>query len=268
MKSSLVNMVCVLLGITAVTSAAVGVVYSMTDKPIAEAKARKKVDALGLVLPQFDNRPAEEVQTVKVDGEDMFVYTAKMGESVVGYAVESFTNSGFNGLIRIMTGFDAEGNIVNIEVLWQSETPGLGAKIAEQENPVKISFVGKNPKDLKMSVRKDGGDIDAITASTISSRAYVGAVSSAYTAFLEASGVVADGWDAASGATPSAQAQSGKSGQTVGSPQAEADGYSGATASADGSSGATVSKDATGVDNDADKKGRKSTRKNRMVRAR
>ena len=47
-----------------------------------------------------------------------------------------------------------------------------------------------------MSVRKDGGDIDAITASTISSRAYIQAVSLAYTAFLEVSGADASGWDA------------------------------------------------------------------------
>lgn len=250
-------MVGVLLCITAITSAAVGVVYNMTEKPIAAAKVQKKVNALSLVLPQFDNQPADEMQTVKVDGEDMYVYTAKKDGEVVGYAVESFTNSGFNGLVKLMTGFDAKGNIVNIEVLEQAETPGLGAKITESENPVKISFIGKNPSELKMSVRKDGGDIDAITASTISSRAYVGAVSRAYTAFLEASGIEVAGWDASSGATPSAKAQTDAAVQTAGNyDNTDADDATGATVTektSDSSTGATVEE--SDDDDDDDNRG-------------
>lgn len=194
-------MVLVLLFITAVGSAAVGVVYRVTEAPIESAKAQKKLDALALVLPEFDNSPEQEADSVNVDGETMMVYTARKGGEVVGYAVESFTNSGFNGLIKMMTGFEPDGNIRNIVVLEQGETPGLGSKISEDNNPVKVSFVGKSPADLKMSVKKDGGDIDAITASTISSRAYISAVNRAYAAFLEASGQGAEGWDSASGAT-------------------------------------------------------------------
>ena len=92
-----------------------------------------------------------------------------------------------------------------MQVLEQTETPGLGAKLAEEGNPVQASLLGKSPAEVKMSVRKDGGDIDAITASTISSRAYIQAVSLAYTAFLEVSGADASGWDASSGATSSRQ---------------------------------------------------------------
>lgn len=204
MKSSLVNMVAVLLGITAVTSSAVGLVYRVTEAPIARAKLQKKADALSQVLPDFDNTPADEMQPVATDGGEIYVYTARMGGEAVGYAVESFA-AGFSGTIRIMVGFEADGSIRNIQVLEQTETPGLGAKLAEEGNPVQASFIGRIPAEMKMSVRKDGGDVDAITASTISSRAYVQAVSRAYTAFLEASGADASGWDASSGATSAGQ---------------------------------------------------------------
>ena len=195
-------MVVVLLGITAVTSSAVGLVYRVTEAPIAQAKLHKKADALAQVLPPFDNTPADEMQAVAAGNDSVYVYTARMGQTVAGYAVESFA-SGFGGPIRIMVGFGPDGRIRNIQVLEQTETPGLGAKLAEEGNPVQASLLGKSPAEVKMSVRKDGGDIDAITASTISSRAYIQAVSLAYTAFLEVSGADASGWDASSGATSS-----------------------------------------------------------------
>ena len=142
MKSSLVNMVVVLLGITAVTSSAVGLVYRVTEAPIAQAKLHKKADALAQVLPPFDNTPADEMQAVAAGNDSVYVYTARMGQTVAGYAVESFA-SGFGGPIRIMVGFGPDGRIRNIQVLEQTETPGLGAKLAEEGNPVQASLLGK-----------------------------------------------------------------------------------------------------------------------------
>ncbi len=182
MKSSLLNMVLVLFVITLIASAAVGFVYRVTEGPIALAKGDKKLTAFANVLPEFDNRPAEEVRTVEMNGKPMNIYTARKGGDVVGYAIES-ASPGFAADIKIMVGFDAEGQVINIEVLEQSETPGLGAKLADADNPVKASIVGRNPADMKLSVRKDGGDVDAITASTISSRAYTTAVAMAYEIF-------------------------------------------------------------------------------------
>lgn len=253
-------MILVLLCITAIGSAAVGLVYRVTEEPIAQAKVQKKVDALSKVLPEFDNAPAEEKQVVTTDAGEFYVYTARKGDAVVGYAVESFT-LGFNGTIKIMAGFDPDGTIRNIEVLEQAETPGLGAKLADAGNPVQVSFIGKKPADLKMSVRKDGGDIDAITASTISSRAYVQAVSRAYTAFLEASGADASGWDSTSGATSSSTggAKAVNTPTPATSAGSAVDSASGATSSADydddddddddsdSASGATVKDSTTGA---------------------
>ena len=103
----------------------------------------------------------------------------------MGYAVESFTSKGFSGTINIMVGFDMDGNIVGTSVISHAETPGLGAKMTE---PAFYSqFVGKNPSSFRpsfrLSVAKDGGDVDAITASTITSRAYCDAVDRAWRVF-------------------------------------------------------------------------------------
>lgn len=177
MKSSLKNMVFVLLGICLVTSAAVAFVHKVTEEPIEKAKQQKVAAALKAVLPAFDNTPEA------VDG----VYKAMMDGEVVGYAVESTSPNGFNGNVRLMVGFDAEGTIVNIDVLEQAETPGLGSLMAEPDNNLLRSFKGKRASDVKMTVRKDGGDVDALTAATISSRAYAEAVALAYEAFKKAS---------------------------------------------------------------------------------
>ncbi len=180
MQSSLRNMVGVLFLITLVASAAVGFIYRATEEPIAQAKAAKTAAALGEVLPEFDNDPVATVREVSVEGGDMKIYTAEKNGQVAGYAIETFTNNGFSGLIRMMVGFLPDGEIYNIEALEHAETPGLGSKIADPDNKLVVSFQGKNPAELKMSVMKDGGDIDALTASTITSRAYVEAVQRAY----------------------------------------------------------------------------------------
>lgn len=236
-------MVVVLLCITAVTSAAVGMVFRVTEEPIALAKTQKKRAALSEVLPQFDNSPTEEVQTIPIDNGEVYIYTARNGGEVVGYAVESFSY-GYGGAIKMMVGFDPDGMIRNIRVLEQAETPGLGAKITEEGNPVLTSLVNRNPGDIMMAVRKDGGDIDAITASTVSSRAYVSGVSRAYAAFLQASGNEAAGeWDTSSGATSASGAGNTSeserdSGEAVSSGAASADTPS--TATGDTSTGATT----------------------------
>lgn len=196
MKSSLKNMVLVLLVITLVSSAAVGYVYSITKDPIAAAKAAKVTEALANVLPEFE---ATEAVETEVDGLPVTVHTATKGGEVSGYAVETITKQGFGGTVKLMVGFNAAKEIYNIAVLEQNETPGLGTKMADEGNPLKVSFVGKNPADMTLAVKKDGGDVDALTAATISSRAYVDAVARAYNAMQQVAG--GDKVDSATGAT-------------------------------------------------------------------
>ena len=202
MESSLKNMVLVLFTITLVSSAAVGGVYMITEEPIAQVKIAAVNDALKQVLPEYE---ATTSQTIEVNSLPIVAHTATVADKAVGYAVESISKNGFGGTVRLMVGFDNNGTILNINVLEQKETPGLGTKMADEGNSLLASFKDKSAADIKMTVKKDGGDIDALTAATISSRAYAEAVAVAYEAFKVASGKQATAGDVATGATKQAE---------------------------------------------------------------
>lgn len=172
-------MVLTLLVITFISGGVLGYIYDLTKAPIAKAKLAKKVEAIKGVLPEFDNNPNEQVKTVAIDEKTALeIYPATKDTKGVGTAVKTFSKNGFSGLVWLMVGFEPDGTIHNIEVLEHQETPGLGTKMATPK--FKDQFKGKNPKDFKLQVKKDGGDVDAITAATISSRAFCDAVQRAY----------------------------------------------------------------------------------------
>ena len=180
MKSSLKNMVIVLFVVTFVASLSVTAVYEVTKEPIALSKEKKIRDAIAAVVPEFDNNPSE-TKVVQQDGDkEIVIYTAKKGDEVSGYAIETYTKKGFGGEISLMVGFLSDGTIYRVETLSHNETPGLGNKIERSKSDFSVQFEGKNPEDFKLSVKKDGGDVDVITASTISSRAFCDAVERAY----------------------------------------------------------------------------------------
>ena len=166
MKSTLFNMVAVLFTITLIASAGVGAVNMITQEPIAEAKALATKQAVSNVVPEFESN---EVSEQTIDDMPIKVYTALKGDQIVGYAVESMTKNGFGGAIRMMVGFLPDGEIYNVNVLEQAETPGLGTKMCDEENPLLSSIKNKNANELRFSVKKDGGELDALTAATISS---------------------------------------------------------------------------------------------------
>ena len=197
MKSTLFNMVAVLFSITLIASAGVGAVNMITADAIAEAKAVATKQAIANVLPEFDSSEQSE-QTI--DDMPIKVYTATKCDDVVGYAVESMTKDGFGGVIRMMVGFTADGKINNVNVLEQAETPGLGTKMCDQDNALLSSIQGRNSWEVEFKVKKDGGELDALTAATISSRAYYNAVARAYQAFAVAVGAKSSA-DGVSGAT-------------------------------------------------------------------
>ena len=198
MKSSLKNMVLVLFTITLLSSAAVGGVYMLTKEPIAQAKVAAVNNALKQVLPEYESTTS---QTIEVAELPIVTHTATVADKAVGYAVESISKNGFGGAVRLMVGFDAEGKILNINVLEQKETPGLGTKMADEGNVLLLSLKDKNAAEVNMTVKKDGGHIDALTAATISSRAYAEAVAVAYEAYKVASGKQSVAGDVATGAT-------------------------------------------------------------------
>ncbi len=197
MKSTLINMVMVLCGITLVAAAGVGAVKMVTDEPIAIAEKNSADMLVKQVLPEgAEVMPADTV--FNVDGNVVTVAKGMIDGAISGYAVSapSLTVDGFNGKVTLMVGFTPAGDIFEIEVLKQNETPGLGTLMAIDGNKTTESFftksadgvrVGKNPSKMKLAVTKDGGEVDALTAATISSRAYVNAVATAYAGFLKVS---------------------------------------------------------------------------------
>jgi len=120
-----------------------------------------------------------------VGTDSLNVYPAKKGGKLVGLAVETFTEKGFAGRINLIVGFLPDGTINDIAVISHKETPGLGDKMEKSKSDFSIQFMGKHPKEFKLMVKKDGGNVDAITASTISSRAFCDAVTRAYDAVMK-----------------------------------------------------------------------------------
>lgn len=201
LQSSLKNMLLVLTGVTVVSVALLAYVNELTKGPIAEANAKALNEALKEVLPAFDNNPVAECDTVFGDKDgkktvDFIIYPAKEGDKWVGTAVEA-KSMGFGGELKILVGFDAEGKIYNYALLSHVETPGLGSKAADWfKEGNKGSIKGLNPGEKELAVSKDGGQVDAITASTITSRAFLNAVNAAYGAYKNNGAA-----DATSGAT-------------------------------------------------------------------
>jgi len=182
-KDTFLNMILSLIAITLVAGISLGYVNELTVGPKAKAKLEKKINALKLVLPAFDSSPVADIQRVQVPSvkDSIEIYPAFENNIFVGAAVIGSTEKGFSGLIKIMVGFTENGDILNIEVLEQKETPGLGTKI--KNDSFIEQFRGKNPGTHNIKVKKDGGEIDALTGATITSRAFGEAAQMAYEEF-------------------------------------------------------------------------------------
>ncbi|MBQ3260887.1 MAG: RnfABCDGE type electron transport complex subunit G [Alistipes sp.] len=203
-------MVAVLFCITLISSGGVGLVNLIPVEHIAVATLKAVNDAVLAVLPAFDDKKIDELE---IDAMPIKVYTATAEGKTIGYAVETMTKKGFGGVVKLMVGFAPTGEVLNVNVLQQTETPGLGTKMCDEGNPLISSIKGQNLESKKLvngqlAVTKDGGDVDALTAATISSRAYVDAVNRAYMAYKS----VANGTeptDVSSGASKVESAQKG-----------------------------------------------------------
>jgi electron transport complex protein RnfG len=176
LESTLSNMVLSLTLISLIMSAALSVVYLKTREPIELAGKKKEKAAIEKVVPAFDSIVTSGIRNF--DG--CTVYPLRTRDSIVGYAVKTYTDLGFSGHIELIAGFLPDGSVYDTQVLHQRETPGLGTKMTEPK--FKDQFKGKNPSGFVLKVKKDGGQVDAITAATISSRAYCDALQRAYVA--------------------------------------------------------------------------------------
>ena len=186
-ESSFLNMVITLFVITAVASLALGGVYNVTKEPIRLALKAKAEKAIKEVIPVFDTLITFKI--MPEDGKDSLTFNHGLKDgNLIGVAVETYSYEGYTPTkIKIMVGFLPDGKINNTAVVQQKETPGLGTKMTSEK--FKAQFRDKYPKQYTLKVVKDGGDVDAITAATISSRAFCNAVQRAYTTFEKIEGV-------------------------------------------------------------------------------
>lgn len=185
-ESSFKNMVITLLVVTMIAGFALGGVYNATKGPIALAKKAKTEAALKAVIPDFDTVYTHKV--LPVDGPDsLIVNKGFKGGQLVGIAIETYSNKGYDPTqIKIMVGFTPTGEIINTSVIQHKETPGLGTKMSDPK--FYTQFQGKNPESFKLQVKKDRGDVDAITAATISTRAFCDAITRAHVALKNEGG--------------------------------------------------------------------------------
>jgi electron transport complex protein RnfG len=187
LESSIANMVLVLVGVALITGGILAYVNHITEAPIKLQAEKTLADGIKAVMGGVQLSVAENdtvKQTIK-GKEAVFVIhkTVDSNKQDLGVAVES-TTGGFGGDLKVLVGFDKDGNILGYTILQHAETPGLGAKADKWfQKDGKGSIIGKNPNKDNLTVKKDGGDVDAITASTITSRAFLLAVTQAYNAY-------------------------------------------------------------------------------------
>ena len=187
LESSLLNMVLVLTGVAVIMGGILAFVNHLTEGPIADQKAKALADGIKTVMcvDELQVAGTDTVKQTDTKGKELVyvIYQVKDAQNNdLGAAVES-TTGGFGGDLKVLVGFDPEGNILGYTLLEHSETPGLGAKADKWfQKGEKGDIIGKSPAE-PLTVSKDGGQVDAITASTITSRAFLLAVNNAYNAY-------------------------------------------------------------------------------------
>lgn len=189
LKSSLPNMVGVLVGFSIIIGGLLAYVNHVTEGPIKHKQEQTLAAGIKTVMKNNNIKVADpETVNETIDGKAASFIIHPCADNAgnkIGSAVESTTN-GFGGDLQVLVGFDNDGNILGYTILKSSETPGLGAKAGVWfQKDGKGNIIGMNPKEKPLAVSKDGGDVDAITASTITSRAFLKAINQAYAVYAK-----------------------------------------------------------------------------------
>lgn len=184
-ESNFLNMTLSLAAVTFIASAALGYVYELTKEPIAKSKLEKQIKAIKSVVPEFSNRPLEEkYELIDQSGNSLEAYPAKDEQgNLVGVAIKTLSKKGYGGEVWLMVGLLPDGKIYDVAVLEHKETPGLGTKMTDDK--FKNQFLMKDPGQWNMMVEKDGGEVEALTGATITSRAYCDAIQLAYDSYMK-----------------------------------------------------------------------------------
>ena len=180
LESSFANMVIVLTIITVIAASCLGAMNNLTAEPIAASKKAKQEAAIKAVLPEFTSLEEDNVNDQKI------FRAYNTNSELVGIAIET-AELGFGGNITTIVGIDANGSIVDYSLLQHAETPGLGSKLVDWFK-VKSDIRSADANKMPLNVSKDGGEYDAITAATISSRAFLNSINKAYETYQIAKG--------------------------------------------------------------------------------
>ena len=188
LESSFLNMTAVLVAVTVVMGGLLAFVNHITTAPIKEQKEKALTEGIATVMGDTKGKVvASDTLTRTIDGKPSVFIIHRIidnNSSPVGAAVES-TVMGFGGDLKVLVGFGTNNKILGYTVLQSSETPGLGAKADKWfQKDGSGCIIGRSLSGNELlKVKKDGGDVDAITASTITSRAFLNAINNAYIAY-------------------------------------------------------------------------------------
>jgi electron transport complex protein RnfG len=192
-KSTFLSMTLTLFLVTFISAFILGFVQDMTHDAIVASKMKAQNDAIKSILPEFAELGKVVKAAPKEGGDSLEIFPAyNEAKELVGVAVKTWSKNGFGGLIQVMAGFSPDGAITGYQILEHKETPGLGSKMVVWFNNADKpgqNIIGRNPGKDKLTVKKDGGDVDAITASTITSRAFLESVRRAYETWQTKNGI-------------------------------------------------------------------------------
>lgn len=159
-----------LLIISAITALLLSCVNALTAPTIAANTEAEKKSAIAAIFSDADEIAPSDITAEDIDS----IYIASENGSPIGYAA-SVSPNGFGGAVELMVGISTDGSVAGIKLVSHSETPGLGSRVSED------SFLGQfSGLSGKISL---GSDVDAITGSTISSKAVTSGVNSALAAY-------------------------------------------------------------------------------------
>lgn len=182
-SSSLINMGLALLITCTLSALSLGWVEELTADSIKKNSYLKELAAISSVVNEFNNNPYEEKMTITTPNKrhKLDLFPIRKDGVINSFAIKTYSNNGFGGRIEMIVGFYIDGAIKSFAITQHKETPGLGSKI--NDDKFKQQFNGYNPQKGIFKVRQDGGDIDAVTGATISSRAVIKAIQRAVDAF-------------------------------------------------------------------------------------
>lgn len=185
-KNSLFYMILVLTLITFISAAGLSLVNQIVQEPIRISEMKETLKAINKVLPEHDNNPFEDQITIEINGKEEIIYIGRKNGELTGIAFNVDSNTGYGGVITLMIGINAQDSTLNgMYILSHSETPGLGDRMRDKDWQ-DSQFKGKPiSEDYKFKVTNDGGDVDVLTAATITSRAVCDAINTAYSVYSE-----------------------------------------------------------------------------------